>query len=73
VLRHHLESDEFSFSLSRPDAYVLAAKGGRLIGDVVASRYDGMTRTESLVHRKKQNPIIDADESTDVQGAARIA
>jgi uncharacterized membrane protein len=74
VLRHHfLESDEFSFSLSQPDAYVLAAKGGRLIGDVVASQYDGMTRTESLVRRKKQNPLLDADDSTDAQGAARIA
>jgi hypothetical protein len=40
---------------------------------VVASRYDGMTRTESLVLRKKQNPILDADDSTDAQGAAQIA
>jgi hypothetical protein len=44
-----------------------------LIGDVVAPRYDGMTRTESLVLRKKQNPILDADDSTDAQGAAQIA
>jgi hypothetical protein len=44
VLRQHFfESDEFSFSLSQPDAYVLAAKGGRLIGDLVASPHDDLT------------------------------
>jgi hypothetical protein len=79
VLRHHfLESDEFSFSLSQPDAYVLAAKGGRLIGDVVASPYDDLTRggevsVESpLVITKKGDPLLDADASSSAQDMTQL-